>query len=279
MVSCLDYFPVYAGQLLTDPTFSVLTMPQQGVALRLWCLSWVHGALPADLSTLLRLLPRDADEADVTTVLDALWTRANDGFRSARLEEEREAATAAYSGRARGAKAANRTRKAKQKAQLAPSPTPDAQCHAEHTLGERSATTHTDGGKDGGKEGRKGGAGGDWTDHLTDDARLALDGFATAHPRPAMYRAAVRKYGPGGTLERCSWATLSRALETLGSSDLTGTPGEPLLIRHIDAAKRQPERHHTTVTDDLGRTRPAYREGNVWHFTDAEGGTLEVPGA
>lgn len=118
--------------------------------------------------------------------------------------------------------------------------------------------------------------GGEWADHLTPDARKALDDFCHAHPRSETYRAAVRKYGPGGTLERCTWDILSRALETLASSDLTGTPGEPLLIRHIDAAKRQPERVASIVTDDLGRSRPAVRRGDRWHFTDAEGGSVEV---
>ena len=119
-------------------------------------------------------------------------------------------------------------------------------------------------------------SGGEWTEHLSADARDALAGFCRAHPRPDAYRAAVRKYGPGGTLERCGWGILSRALETLGSSDLVGTPGEPLLIRHIDAAKRRPEQQADAVTDDLGRIRPAVREGDTWRFTDAEGGTLRV---
>ena len=37
---------------------------------------------------------------------------------------------------------------------------------------------------------------------------------------------------------------------------------------------RKPE--STTVTDDLGRTRPAVREGSRWRFTDVEGGMLEI---
>ena len=269
-MSCLDYFPIYAGALLTDPKLSGLTLAQQGIALRLWCLSWVHGALPADRAALLRLLPRDAEEVDLAAVLDVLWTCETDGFRSARLEEERDAAEAAYLGRARGAKAANKTRKFKQKAQLPPPPPATTEHDAQRALSVRSAYTQTDGGKEGRKEGREG----DWTDRLSPDALAALDGFCRAHPRPEVYRTAVRKYGPGGTLERCTWDILSRALETLASSDLTGTPGEPLLIRHIDAAKRRPEREAATVSDDKGRRRPAIRDGGVWRFTDAEGGTV-----
>lgn len=72
----------------------------------------------------------------------------------------------------------------------------------------------------------------------------------------------------------------------LGLADLaTKANPTPLLFRQLVVTQKRAERRNaerepaprpTTVTDDLGRIRPAVREGDTWRFTDAEGGTLRV---
>lgn len=72
----------------------------------------------------------------------------------------------------------------------------------------------------------------------------------------------------------------------LAVADIATKPNPtPILLRQCIAAQQRAARRNAeatpppkpmTVTDDLGRSRPAVRRGDRWHFTDAEGGSVEV---
>lgn len=110
----MDYFRLYPGQYLTDPKVCRLTLAQQGIAVRLWCLFWLHGPLPGDLEELRRLLPSDAKVSDIRIVTNSMWCVNSDDTNtlvSPRMDAERSGAVSAYEARRNAAEATNAARK------------------------------------------------------------------------------------------------------------------------------------------------------------------------
>lgn len=117
----------------------------------------------------------------------------------------------------------------------------------------------------------------DWLgEELDPEARLAFLALRKSHPRPWFFARLVRKYGPGGTAHRCSWAVLGQALLRFTGSNMTGTPGDPLLCKLIDAAKAAERPAVQLVSNDKGAMQPAVKQpdGSWRYLTDAEARAL-----
>lgn len=117
----------------------------------------------------------------------------------------------------------------------------------------------------------------DWMgDELEPEARVAFLALRRSHPRPWFFARLVRKYGPGGAAHRCDWPTLGQALLRFTGSAMTGTPGDPLLCKLIDAVKAAAKPELGTVTDELGRDCPALKnpDGTWRRIPEAEARAL-----
>lgn len=108
----------------------------------------------------------------------------------------------------------------------------------------------------------------DWLgEELAPEARDAFVALRRSHPRPTFFAQLVRKYGPGGTAHRCGWDVLGQALLAFTGSSMTGTPGDRLMCKLIDAAKEGAKPKVQGVTDDLGVRRPAIKQGDgTWRY-------------
>lgn len=114
-----DWFPIYAGDLLHDIKFSRLSLEEQAIAVRLWCISWINGGpLPNSANDLCRLIGYGVEVATLNHVLSELFELRGDTggvergeWISPRLEEERTIAQANHEAKVRGGRKSWKTRK------------------------------------------------------------------------------------------------------------------------------------------------------------------------
>lgn len=272
------WFPLYAADLLADAKVAALTFAQERHLVRLWCFYWRDGPLPSDTATLARMLG-GADPADVEALVGVFFTHnpRTGLLHSSRMDREKSAADANYRSRVETVRRLNkskrgnklngdrsdnrhdhRTNAATETAPPSPSPTPTTELSSSVAMLRRHGLTEIA--------------------DLAPPVASAAAGFL-AEARRAPSRAAVIRavaegmpgHGPG-----FGWPAVGQALlELAATNGEFSEPGLRSFARHV--RDRKPERKYTTVVDELSRTRPAYLEGNVWHFTDSEGGTMEVP--
>lgn len=104
----------------------------------------------------------------------------------------------------------------------------------------------------------------------------AYSGFLRAARNEAAVRASIAAVAEGmpGHGPGFGWPVVGQALLELAAAGSTfSEQGLRAFARKVRDRKPEPP---TKVSDDLGRFRPAVRRGDRWHFTDAEGGSVEV---
>lgn len=114
-----------------------------------------------------------------------------------------------------------------------------------------------------------------WTPDQQEAAAGWREGCADGRAFDAVVRQAAEDKMQGGGF---GWAVVGQALLEMRGATPPPTFGLLCLLGYCRRVRdRKPESPKaSTVTDHLGRIRPAVREGDTWRFTDAEGGTLRV---
>lgn len=105
------YLPFYIRDFFSDPNVLRMTWTQQAVYLRMLCVSWEMGALPASDMEVARMINQESLEPDVGAVRKLAWSTDGDGnSTNPRLERERLHWLEVHSKKKNGGKEGNRRR-------------------------------------------------------------------------------------------------------------------------------------------------------------------------